>query len=551
MDLEDDEEKEMQHGTVESPETRLDALVVGSGFAGIYACYSLSKLGLRFACVDNAGDVGGTWYWNRYPGAMSDTHSHIYRFSFDEEDYQNYPFTHNYVNQAEILAYLRHVVDRHDLRKYMQFNTELRSAVFNEETNTWRAIMHTGQTFVVRYFVSAMGLLSQPIYPDIAGLHDFKGTVVHTAAWKDDLDLRGKRVALIGNGSTGVQVTTKIAAQVASLTCFVRHPQYVVPAGYREFPLKQRQDINSNYSEFWNKVRRSAVGFGFPESTQSFASATPEERELVFEKLWSDGNGFWFLLGGFNDITTNLEANEFAAEFVRRKIRNIIQDPDKARVLTPNDYYARRPICGNFYYEQFNRDNVRVVDLKENPITAVTERGITVSGSVEYEFGTIILATGFDALDGNYTRLHISGRHNKSIKEHWSKNVTSFCGVMLSGFPNMFMILGPQSPFANNPPVIESQVDLIMAVIKRSEALRNDSGYAGVVETTLEAELEWAQRCEDAVGDSLFKKTSSWIFGGNVPGKVFATRFFFAGLGMYREFVESSIKQGWRGIGFT
>lgn len=547
----------MQNGTangnVEKAETRLDALVVGSGFGGIYACYSLRKLGLKFACVDNAGDVGGTWYWNRYPGAMSDTHSHLYRFSFDEEDYKNYPITHNYLYQAEILAYLRHMVDRHDLRRYMQFNTEMRSAVFDEDTNTWRATMSTGRVFVVRYLISAMGLLSQPIYPDIAGLHDFKGTMVHTATWKDELDLRGKRVALIGTGSTGVQVTTKIASQVGSLTCYVRHPQYVVPAGYREFPAQQKQDINANFAEFWDKVNKSAVAFGFEESTRSFASATPEERERVFEKLWSDGNGFWYLLGGFNDIATDLEANEFAAEFVRRKIRQTVQDPEKARILSPNDYYARRPICGNFYYEQFNRDNVYVVDVKEKPITAVTGRGITTGDGVEREFDVIILATGFDALDGNYTRLHIMGRRGETIKEHWSKTVTSYCGVMLSGFPNMFMVLGPQSAFANNPTVIENQVELIMAAIERSEALRRDEGgeHVGVVEVTPEAEFAWAQRCEDTAEGSLFKKTSSWIFGGNVPGKVFATRFFFPGLRPYREFIETSIQQGWKGIAFA
>lgn len=542
----------MQNSDVE---TELDALVVGSGFGGIYACFSLRKLGLNFACIEKAGDVGGTWYWNRYPGAMSDTHSHLYRFSFDEEDYKNYPFTHNYLYQAEILSYLEHVVERHDLRKYIQFNSEMRSAVFEEGSNRWRVTVHTGHVFVVRYLISAMGLLSQPVYPDIPGLHDFKGTLVHTATWKQDLDLRDKRVALIGTGSTGVQVTTKIASEVGSLSCFIRHPQYVVPAGYREFPAKQRDEINSNFSAYWDNVNRSMVAFGFEESTRSFASATPEERERVFEKLWDDGNGFWFMLGGFNDIATNPEANAFAADFVRRKIHEIVRDPEKARVLTPHDYYARRPICGNSYYEQFNRDNVHVVDVKENPITAVTGRGITTADGVEREFDAIILATGFDALDGNYTRLHIRGRRGETIKDHWSRSVTSFGGVMVSGFPNFFMVLGPQSPFANNPPVIETQVELIMAVIERSETLgkKTSSGHgqhAGVVEPTPEAESDWARRCEVGVEGSLFKKTSSWIFGANVAGKVFATRFFFPGLRPYREFIESSIREGWKGLVF-
>ena len=531
-------------------ETQLDALVVGSGFGGIYSCYTLRKLGLRFACVDNASDVGGTWYWNRYPGAMSDTHSHIYRYSWDEEDFKTYPWSHNYVLQPEILAYLRHVVERHDLRKYMQFNTELVSAIFDEETSKWRVTMSTGQVFLVRYLITAMGLLSQPVLPDIAGLRDFKGTLIHTAAWTENIDLKNKRVAIIGNGSTGVQVVSSIAPDVSSLTCFIRSPQYVVPAGFREFSAEQRKDLNTNFEGFWQSVRDSAVGFGFPESKRAFESATPEERELVFEKLWNDGNGFWFMLGGFYDVASNVEANEFAAEFIRRKIRTIVQDPKKARILSPHDYYARRPVCGNNYYEQFNRDSVHVIDIKENAISAVTENGMVTADGVEHEFDVIILATGYDALDGNYTRLNLVGRRGHTIKEHWSNNITSFCGTMLSGFPNMFMILGPQSAFSNNPPTIEAQVELITVLLKRTEALRKEDGYAGVVEVTSEAELEWAQKCEDTAEGSLFKKTSSWIFGGNVPGKVYATRFFFPGLRPFRDWIQQSLEQ-WKAFTFV
>lgn len=531
-------------------ETQLDALVVGTGFGGIYACYTLRKLGLQFACVDNASDVGGTWYWNRYPGAMSDTHSHLYRYSWDEEDFKSYPWTHNYVLQPEILGYLRHVVERHDLRKYMQFKTEMESAIFNDETSTWRVTMNTGQVFVVRYLITAMGLLSQPVYPDIAGLRDFKGTMIHTAAWTEGIDLEGKKVAIIGNGSTGVQVVSSIAPEVGSLTCFVRHPQYVVPAGLREVTPEQRQDFNTNFEALWQAVRGSAVGFGFKESTRSFASATPEEREQVFEKLWQDGNGFWFMLGGFNDVTSNVEANEYASEFIRNKIRATVKDPEKARILCPHDYYARRPVCGNNYYEQFNRDNVQVIDVNENAIKTVTERGILTADGIEHEFDVIILATGYDALDGNYTRLKIVGRQGHTIQEHWSTNITSFCGTLLSGFPNLFMILGPQSAFSNNPPTIEAQVELITALMEQTEALRKEGKHAGVVEVKSEAELAWAQQCEDTAEGSLFKQTASWIFGANVPGKIYATRFFFPGLRLFREWIQESLKE-WKGFVFA
>jgi cation diffusion facilitator CzcD-associated flavoprotein CzcO len=532
-------------------ETQLDALVVGAGFAGIYACYTLRELGLKFACFDNAGDVGGTWYWNRYPGAMSDTHSHLYRYSWDEDDFKTYPWTHNYLHQPDIIAYLQHVVERHDLRKHMQFNTEMVSAIFNEETNAWRVTMSTGQVLITRYLITAIGLLSVPVFPDVPGLHDFKGTMVHTSAWKDDIELKGKKVALIGNGSTGVQVFTSIAPEVESLTYFIRHPQYIVPAGRREFPIEEKEKLNANFEALWQEVRGSASAFGIEESTRPFASFTPEEREQSLEELWKAGNGFSFMLGGFSDTTTSVEANEFVADFVRGKIRDIVKDADKARILSPREHYARRPVCGINYYEQFNRDNVHVVDVKKTPMTAITGRGICTSDGVEHEFDVIIMATGFDGCEGNYVRLHIAGRDGHTIKDHWSKNISSFCGTTLSQFPNMFMVLGPQSPFANNPPAIEAQIELMASLIKRAESLRKEAGYTGVVEVTPEAEFGWARNCEEAAEATLFTKTSSWIFGENVPGKIYATRFYFPGLCKFREHIHSSIEQSWKGFTFT
>ena len=534
-----------------------DALVVGSGFGGIYACYTLREMGLSFACVDNAGDVGGTWYWNRYPGAMSDTHSHLYRFSWDEEDYksQSQDLLQNYSFQPEIEKYLQNVVRRHDLRQFMQFNTEVVSAVFDEHTNTWTVTTsthNTTNTYVVRYLITAMGLLSQPVLPDIPGLSQFRGQVIHSFRWKDDIDLKGKRVAILGNGSTGVQIIATIASEVGSLICFTRNPQYVVPAGLSAFTDEDRNGFNTNFTQQWQEARDSAMAFGFQAPTRSFAEATLEEREQVFEDLWQQGNGVRFMMCGFTDITTSLEANDWVAEFVRRKIRQIVVDPEKARILCPTEYYARRPICGVDYYEQFNRDNVHLVDVKQTPITEVTANAIRVQGKdgvTEHEVDAIILATGFDALDGNYTRLHIQGRAGHTIREHWSKTITSFGGVALSQFPNMFMILGPQSPFTNNPPCIEAQMDLIKALIQRSETLRHD-GKKGVVEVEPELEANWAQRCEDAVQGSLFQKTSSWIFGSNVPGKVYATRFFFPGLGTYRQITRDLVSRNCEGFTF-
>lgn len=531
--------------------TSLDALVVGAGFSGIYACFTLRKLGLEFLCIDSAGDVGGTWYHNTYPGAMSDTHSHLYRYSWDEEDFKAYPWTHNYLLQPEILHYLRHVVKRHELERYLSFRTELVSAVFNEQSCTWKVTVNTGRVFIVRYLITAMGLLSKPVYPDIPGLCDFRGTLVHSSKWDKDLDLTGKRVALIGSGSTGVQITTSVASQVDSLTCFIRHPQYVVPTGRREVTPEEREMYNKNFDAIWAQVRGSATAFGFEESKRSCLSATPQEREEVFEHLWNSGNGFYFMMGGFGDITTSAEANEVAASFVRRKIGQIVTDERKAKVLTPHDYYARRPLCANAYYEQFNRDTVQVVDLKTNPITSITGEGIITEDRVEHRFDVIIFATGFDALDGNYTGLHIAGRDGQTIKEHWSRTITSFGGVALNKFPNFFMILGPQSPFCNNPPAIEAQVELIRTLIQENEKTMRESDKQGSVEVTAEAELSYAADCEDAAAGSLFKKTSSWIFGANVPGKVYATRFYFEGLYSFRERVRKLIENSYQDFVFS
>jgi cyclohexanone monooxygenase len=531
---------------------QVDALVVGAGFGGIYACYTLRKLGLRFACIENAGDVGGTWYWNRYPGAMSDTHSHMYRFSWDEEDFKTFPWSHNYVYQPEILSYLQHVVQKHDLRRFMQFNQALLSAQFDEQANVWRAVTSTGQVFIARYLITAVGLLSKPLFPDIAGINDYRGIRVHTSSWPEDLDLSDKRVALIGNGSTGVQVTSAIGPVAKSLTCFIRSPQYVVPSGRREVTPAQREDLNQSYSALWDQARKSAVAFGFDERTQLYAAATPEEREQKFQHLWNSGNGLYFMLGGYSDLTINPEANEGAASFIRKKISETVKDPETAKILTPYEYYARRPLCGSGYYETFNRDNVKAVDVKANPIAAITPGGIRLQDGTEHEVDVIIFATGFDAQDGNYITLDIRGRHGHSIREHWSKTVTSFGGTNLSQFPNMFMVLGPQSAFANNPPVLEAQVEFIGALIEHSEKLRTDQSdtYRGVVEVTQKTELEWAKACEEAAAGTLFPKIQSWIFGANVPGKVIGTRFYFPGLGKYRQVCEDLIAQGYKGFTF-
>lgn len=368
---------------------------------------------------------------------------------------------------------------------------------------------------------------------------------------------------MIGNGSTGVQVITAIAKDVRQLVSFQRTPQYSVPSGDGPVSQEYRDSINSRYDEIWKQVRNSAVAFGFEESTTPAMSVSAEERERKFEEAWQRGNGFRFMFWTFSDITVNPEANEEACKFVRKKISQIVKDPEKARKLTPTDYYARRPLCDAGYYEQFNRPNVDIVSLKENPIERITEKGVALADGTHYDLDVLIFATGFDAVDGNYTRVAIKGRNGESLKEHWDRKggPSTYLGVCVPGFPNLFMITGPNGPFTNIPPTIETQVEFIADTIARAEERHREKGSATnsngtadasasgpVVEALESAEDEWTQHCNDLSANSLFKKTDSWIFGANVPGKKHTVLFYFGGLGAYRKVLQEVVDGEYRGF---
>lgn len=529
-------------------EQHYDALIVGAGFGGIYQLYSFLQLGLTVKVIDLAGDVGGTWYWNRYPGAMSDTESYVYRYSWDLEDLRASPWPRHYIRQPQVLAYLENVVKRHNLRQYIQFNTEMVAADWEEEAGLWRVQVKSSDVFVVRYLITSLGLLSKRNFPDIAGINDFKREKYHTASWPQGATGENKRVGVIGCGSTGVQVITEVAKSVKELVCFQRHPQYSVPSGDGPVTAEYRQDVNKRYPEILEQVRNSAFGFGFVESTRPMSSVSPEEREKIFEELWRQGNGFRFMFGGFNDIAVNKEANEAACEFIRKKIAQIVKDPEKARKLQPHDYYARRPLCDGGYYEQFNRDNVKLVDLQETPIEKITETGILTKDGKHYELDLLVFATGFDAVDGNYNRLRIHGRDGHTLKEHWVNGPSSYLGAAVPGFPNLFMITGPQGPFCNIPPAIEAHIEFITKAVTKLEEMRKEPTKRGIIEAELEAEKAWNQICEKQVEGNLFKETASWIFGSNVPGKTYAIRFYFGGLQKFRGELQSAIEDGWRGF---
>ncbi|MFZ5780135.1 MAG: flavin-containing monooxygenase [Pseudomonadota bacterium] len=522
-----------------------DAVVVGAGFGGLYAIHKLrNELGLTVQGYENGGDVGGTWYWNRYPGALSDTESFVYRYSFDKELLQQGAWKRRYLTQPEILAYLGQVADRYDLRRSYQFNTKVTAARFDDASGSWRVTTDKGWTVTAKYLVTGLGLLSATNKPGFKGLDSFKGEQYHTGAWPaEGVDLKGKRVGIIGTGSSGVQAIVALAPEVRQLTVFQRTAQYVVPIANWPEAEDQIRQYKSRYDAIWDQVRRSAVAFGFAESSVPAMSVSTEERERVFEQAWKRGGGFRFMFETFSDIATSKEANDAAADFIKRKIVQIVKDPETARKLTPTDLYAKRPLCADDYYGTYNRGNVSLLDVKADPIAEFTPAGIWTESGAEYRLDAVIFATGFDAVDGNYTKVDMRGRGGVTLRQKWRDGPLGYLGMMETDFPNFFMILGPNGPFTNLPPSIEVQVEWIADVIAHME--RNGSG---TIEPSEDAEAEWLTTCRTIADMTLFPKAQSWIFGANIPGKKNAVMFYLGGLGNYRQTINAVKESGFKGM---
>ena len=517
----------------------LDALVVGAGFGGIYMLHKLrNELGLDAVAIDKAGGVGGTWYWNKYPGALSDSEAFVYQYSFNRDLYE--PWNTKFVQGPDVLAYLNKVVDRYDLREHIHLETGMTSADFDEVFGIWTVRTDRGVTYRARFLVTALGLLSATNTPDLHGIEHFEGRIVHTGAWPEELDLNGKRVGVIGNGSTGNQVISAVAPIAKHLTSFQRTPQYSVPAGNRKLSPEQIQAYRDNFDATWDQVRNSSVAMGFKESTIGTFEVSPEERERIYQRAWDEGGGFRFMFETFNDIATDEEANEEAAKFIRRKIAEIVKDPETVRKLTPHDLYARRPLCDTGYFEAFNRANVTLVSVKENPIVRVTQEGIVTEDGTLHKLDILVFATGFDAVDGNYVRTDIRGRHGRSIKEHWVEGPTSYAGITTSGFPNMFMILGPNGAFTNLPPTIEAQVEWITDAIRHVAETET-----GRIELKPDAESDWTDTCVEVAAATVFGSVDSWIFGANIPGKKRSVLFYLGGLSEYRKILDAEAAAGY------
>jgi cation diffusion facilitator CzcD-associated flavoprotein CzcO len=514
-------------------QTDFDAVVVGAGFGGLYALHRLRTRGLRVRCFEAADDVGGVWYWNRYPGARCDVESMEYSYSFDPALQNEWAWTERYATQPEILAYARHVACRFDLTADITFNTRVTAAHWDSFDQRW-VIRSVGNSPVTaRFLIMATGCLSVPHTPALAGLAEFAGPVLHTARWPQETTaFSGRRVGVIGNGSTAIQLVPAIAGEVDDLFVFQRTPAYTIPARNRALDQAEVTEVKQRYEEFRaiNARMPAAYGGRVAPGTRKASETTAEERQRVFEEAWSRGGGGFLI--SFTDLMIDPIANNYAAEFVREKIRTIIRDPDKVEVLLPDQVIGcKRPCLDTDYYETFNRDNVHIVNLRTTPITEITSSGIRTSAG-EISLDVLVLATGFDAMTGALNAIDIRGRSGRSLRETWEYGPRTYLGLGVAGFPNLFLITGPGSPsvLANMIVAIEHHVDWIAECLDYL-----DREQWATIEPTSEAEDDWVRYVYEMADRTLYTSCDSWYVGANIPGK---QRVFLPLVGGFPGYVE-------------
>ncbi len=525
----------------------LDVAIVGAGFSGLYMLHRIrDMLHLETQVFEAASGVGGTWYWNRYPGARCDSESYFYSYSFSKELEQEWTWSSRYPEQPEIMSYLNHVADRFDLRRDIQFDTRVTSATFEETSNRWNLTTNTGERISALFLVSAVGCLSTRNTPDFAGIDSFEGECYHTGAWPHDgVDFTGKRVGLIGTGSTGIQATPVIAAEADHLTVFQRTPNYTIPA--RDAPLSPETvaEIKANYAEIRRKCRESDMGFPYTRSERPASDATSEEQQAIYNELWELG-GFRFLVSSFSDLLEDKAANDTAADFVRAKIHDIVKDPETAELLSPTDhpYGTKRPPIDTNYYEAYNRDNVTLVNVRKAPIVEITANGLRTEDA-EYDLDVIVFATGFDAMTGALLKMDIRGIGGLRLADKWADGPSTYLGLQVVGFPNLFTITGPGSPsvLVNMPVAIEQHVDWVSDCIEYL-------GKHGLsrIEATEEAQDEWVQHVSDEAEATLFPLANSWYMGANIPGKTRVFLPYVGGMSQYRERCREVVDKGYAGF---
>jgi cation diffusion facilitator CzcD-associated flavoprotein CzcO len=534
-------------------EPQYAAIIVGAGVCGIYQLYRLVELGVSVTVLEAGADLGGTWFWNRYPGARFDSESYSYGYSFSKELLQEWDWKERFSGQPENLRYLHYAADKFDLRKHMQFNCVVESAQFDHAASLWRLNLTDGRELTCRVFIPAIGVLSTPTLPRYEGVNSFRGDSFHTYNWpQQEVDFTGKRVAVIGTGATGVQIIGAIADKVGDLTVFQRRPNWCVPLHNSEISSEEMADIKTRYDEIFAICARSPGGFIHEPDRRPFFDVPREERVAMWDKLYAEpGFGIW--LGNFFDILVDERANAEISEFIADKIRSRVHDPDVAEQLIPTDhgFGTQRVPMETGYYEAFNRDNVHLVNLQKTPIDRVTSEGISTT-ETNYPFDIIIYATGFDAITGSYDHIDIRGRDGRTLRDKWAHGPVTFLGLQVSNFPNMIMPTGPQSggPSTNFPRAIEIGVDWATELLQ----FMWKHGYTRE-EATPKAEQDWSAYVAELYRFMLMRKTQSWFTGynSNVEGHEKGTiRYlvYFGGTPKYRAKLEAVADAGYAGISF-
>jgi cyclohexanone monooxygenase len=528
-------------------ERDFDAIVVGAGFAGLYMLHKLRGLGFAAHAFEAGNDVGGTWYWNRYPGARCDVESMEYSYSFDEELEQEWSWSERYATQPEILSYAQHVAERYDLLPLISFATRVESASFDEAGNVWTVATDRGDHFTARFVIMATGCLSTPNRPEIPGLDGFEGPVYQTGRWPHEgVDFTGQKVAVVGTGSSAIQSIPMIARQAAQLTVFQRTPNYVAPAMNHPMSAEYENDFKLNYRERRAKMLQGYFGaltHGHPMSVPAM-SVSEAERTALYEDGWQAGG--LGILGSFPDLLFDREANETLAEFVRGKIREKVSNPETAELLCPKDYPvgSKRMCIDTGYFETFNRDNVTLVDLNAEPIERVTPHGLATSKR-EFDFDAIVLATGFDAMTGTLSKIAITGRNGRNLKREWEGGPAAYLGLMVEGFPNLFLVTGPTSPsvLSNMMTSIEQHVVWIGECIA---ALRGRQ--AETIEPSAEAQAAWVAHGSAVAAPTVYPSSKSWYTGANIPGKPFVFMAYIGGVPGYRAICEGVVAGDYAGF---
>jgi cyclohexanone monooxygenase len=523
----------------------VDAVVIGAGFAGLYMLYRLRDLGFTARGFERGSDVGGTWFWNRYPGARCDVESIDYQYSFSEELLQDWVWTERYATQPEILRYLNHVADRFDLRRDITFRTQVTEAAYDDCANTWTLVTDAGERVTARYCIAGVGNLSTIKRPDFEGLDDFQGLCFHTAEWPHEgVDFAGKRVGFVGTGSTGIQAVPQIARMAERLYVFQRTPNYSMPAANRPLDPAEVKQVVATYGERRRASEQSDPGVPHTPPELGAFDVSDEDRRRIYEAGWAAG-GIGSLSGQFRDVFTDADANYTAQEFAREKIRETVRDPAVAELLCPSHYIGMRRTCVDIdYFETYNRDNVELVDVRRSPITRITPRGIATADR-EFEVDVIVFAIGFDAMTGALLDIDVRGAGGRSLREKWEHGPRTYLGLAIEGFPNLFAITGPGSPgvLSNMALSIEQHVDWIADCLAYLRANGLDR-----IEATAEAEEAWVRHVNELADETLYTVSNSWYIGSNIAGKPRVFMPYVGGCGRYRGDCDAVAAAGYDGF---